>query len=173
MVAFDKYGLSLRTVVENDADFIVQLRTDPKLSKHLSSTSTDIEKQKEWIRDYKERELHRNEYYFLISSNEGPVGLNRLYNFKEDTFEIGSWLFKPTANEKYSILGDLAARDYGFEELHFSFCTFEVRKENKSVLRYHKQFKPEAIGVDSDNFYFKLSYNSYKCYRDKLLSILL
>ncbi len=54
----NKYGIDVRFVEESDAEFILSLRTDPKLSRYLHATDNDVEKQRQWIRKYKEREAH-------------------------------------------------------------------------------------------------------------------
>lgn len=45
-----------RLVEESNAHFICELRSDPNLNKHISQTSTLVEEQKKWIRNYKDRE---------------------------------------------------------------------------------------------------------------------
>jgi len=170
---FTKFGLLFTTVKEEDAAFILELRNDPMLSRFLSTTSVDLQQQKEWIKKYKLREDQNEEVYFICSNTRGSkLGLNRLYNFEDDCFEIGSWLYKPGLNMSIPILGDLAARDFGFDILGFKFCKFEVRKKNLSVLRYHLAFKPERIGESELDYYFKLSYESYRQHRNKLLKLL-
>ncbi len=62
----EKYGLHVRLVREEDAEFILQLRTDPLLSRFLHATKNNLQKQKEWIRDYKLREAKGEDYYFFI-----------------------------------------------------------------------------------------------------------
>ena len=52
----EKYGLFLKFVDEDDADFILKLRTNKEKSKYISLTNNDLELQKEWIRKYKDRE---------------------------------------------------------------------------------------------------------------------
>ena len=52
----DRYGLHVRLVREEDAEFIVKLRTDPKLGRYIHATDNNVEKQRKWIRDYKKRE---------------------------------------------------------------------------------------------------------------------
>ncbi len=173
ILPFRKFGLTFRTVEEEDASFILGLRNNEIRSRFLSPTNPDLEKQKEWIRLYKQREEKNEEAYFIsLDEKGGKQGLNRLYNYKKDCFEIGSWLYKPGLEMSVAILGDLAARDYGFETLGFSTCTFEVRKANLSVVRYHVSFKPEKIRETDINYYFRLSYENYKKQRDKLLNIL-
>ena len=165
--------MSFKPVDVDAAAFILELRTDAALSKYLSSTNVDLKSQQEWILSYKQREAEGTEAYFIALDATGErVGLNRLYNFDANSFEAGSWLYKRNLDMSVPILGDLAARDYGFETLNFSFCRFEVRKENKSVINYHLGFKPEKIGEDDLNFYFKIDYTAYKIRRDKLLKIL-
>ena len=94
---YEKYGLQLRFVNEDDAEFIIKLRTDPKLGKFIHSTSSDIEEQKKWIRAYKKREQAGTDYYFIFFKDGVPVGLNRLYWIKEDSYTSGSWVFSPDA----------------------------------------------------------------------------
>lgn len=173
MCAFTKYGLTFRTVEEEDAPFILELRNNKSLSRFLSATDPHIEKQVEWIRNYKEREAQNEEYYFVSFNDKlQRQGLNRLYNFEQDSFEIGSWVYKPGLNMNVAILGDFAARDYGFETLGFSSCRFFVRKANVSVVKYHLGFDPEITGETEMDYFFRLSYHNYKKRRDRLLKIM-
>ena len=55
--------VGLRSVTENDAEFILKIRTDEKLAKFLNKTSPDIEMQKTWIRGQIARD---GDYYFII-----------------------------------------------------------------------------------------------------------
>lgn len=167
-----KYGLHLRTVDESDAAFILGLRTDERLSRFLSETSVSIEDQIEWIGQYKQRERKGEEYYFISLDGEGNrLGLNRLCNFDADSFEAGSWLFRRGLDTGIPVLGDLATRDFGFEELHFDSCRFEVLRGNEAVVKYHRGFRPELVGEDERAYYFRLSRPAYEVYRNKLLKI--
>ena len=51
-----RYGITLRPVEVTDAEFILELRTDKRLGQFLSTTSPDLDQQREWIRGYKKRE---------------------------------------------------------------------------------------------------------------------
>jgi RimJ/RimL family protein N-acetyltransferase len=155
-------GFRMRLVGPDDAAFIVALRTDEALSRHLHSTPPDVAKQKAWIEQYKERELQQQEFYFIAETYTGEkLGLTRLYNFSGDTFELGSWIFKKGQHESIPVLADIAARDFAFETLGFRKCVFNVRKENKRVVRYHQLFKPAKVGEDDLNYYFELDYSTY------------
>ena len=57
-----RYGVDTRLVVESDAEFILSLRTDTFLTRFIHSTENNLEKQIEWIRNYKEREKEGREY---------------------------------------------------------------------------------------------------------------
>jgi hypothetical protein len=164
----------LRLVNVNDAEFIVSLRTDSSLSKHLHATSPDVSLQEDWIRQYKIRESKKEEYYFLAESyDEEKLGTTRLYNFSGSSFELGSWVFKKGLNEAIPILADLTTRDFAYETLGFQVCKFNVRKENKTVVRYHKLFTPELDDEDELNYYFKLDYQTYLDKREKIKKMIL
>ena len=45
--------VSLRLIEEDDAEFVVKLRTDEKLNRFISAVEDDINAQKRWIRNYK------------------------------------------------------------------------------------------------------------------------
>ena len=152
----------MRLVQEEDASFILELRSDILLSKYLNPISKNLQDQKNWIKSYKAREQLGTEFYFVYESIEGEkFGLNRLYNMASDTFELGSWIFKRGIPANLAIKADLVARDYAFNKLGFKKCVFEVRKKNKSVIRYHKLFGAQIIREDDINYYFELHYQSY------------
>ncbi len=173
LLPLNKYGCYFRLVEVEDAEFILSLRKNEKLSRFISPTSNKILDQINWIRDYKKRELKGEEYYIICLSGNQKIklGLNRLYNFKGNEFEIGSWLFSPDKKSESAVLGDLFSRTMAFEFLNFDLCKFEVRKNNKSVLRYHRFFKPDLIGEDKMNYYFEIDFIRFKKQKDKLLKI--
>ena len=174
MITFKNFGLTFRTVVESDAGFILNLRNDSELSKHLSFVPSSLKLQIDWIDQYKKKEAVGAEFYFITEdSNGNPLGLNRLYNFEGESFEIGSWIFNKNLEISIPILSDLAIRDYGFEVLKFKSCHFNVDKKNKSVLKYHKMFNPNLVNETENAYFFTLDYASYKITRDKLLNTFL
>ena len=65
----DRYGLHVRLVREEDAEFIVRLRTNEHNSRYIHDTVADVEQQKVWLRTYKQRELEGKEYYVLKIHN--------------------------------------------------------------------------------------------------------
>jgi len=169
----DKYGIKLRTVEVEDAEFILSLRLNDKLSRYLSPTTNSIVQQENWINKYKKREKKGIEYYFVTIDNQGnKYGLSRIYDFEDNSFESGSWLFSPDAPKGYSILSDLAGRDYGFEVLGFEYCRFNVKKKNSTVVNYSLAFKPNLLSEDEFTYFFRIDYAAYKKHRDRLIRML-
>jgi RimJ/RimL family protein N-acetyltransferase len=167
---FDK--IYQRLVSEEDASFIFELRTDKQLAKHLSVTNGTVQDQVDWIKNYKVREAIGLEYYFITENEDGEkFGLNRIYNMKDNTFELGSWLFKKDAPSGISILSDIATREYGFNILNLTKMVFEVRRENKSVIKYHHLFLPSLVREDELNYYYSLSKDKFNSQKIKILKI--
>ena len=168
-----RFKITPRFVEKNDAGFILSLRTDVKLSRYLSTTVDDIKVQEEWIEKYKERERLKQEFYFIFENENGDkFGVSRIYNLDAVSFEVGSWLFAQNSPEGVSILADLFTRNFAFQNIPFmDYCRFEVRKENKSVVSYHKRFNPELVNEDELNFYFKLSKENYLKFEKTLITI--
>lgn len=171
---FKKYGLQIRLAEESDAAFILRLRTDISLSRHIHFTDSNIENQKLWIREYKKREQAGIEFYFIFSDSNGiPLGVSRIYNITPSFFTIGSWIFIPTAPQGSAILGDIICREFAFEKFDGKDCHFEVRKENKTVLKYHHTYSPEFLYEEGEDLYFKLSYSNFERQKKRYLKLLL
>lgn len=166
-----KYGLYFRFVNEEDSEFIVQLRSDPELGKYLSKTEHNVEKQKEWIRAYKQRENEGIDYYFVVYYKSEKCGLIRLYDITEKTFTPGSWIFKKNAPPGVSLLADIIIVTLAFELFPEKECVYDIRKENKNSLGYTRLFDPIIIGEDELNYYFiRPKENFYKT-KKRLLEI--
>jgi hypothetical protein len=173
LMPYIKYGCLFRLVDQSDAEFIYVLRTDAVLSRFVSQVSGDVFVQKRWIIDYKKREAAGEDFYILSIDPEtgSKQGVSRLYNFRNSVFELGSWLYLPQADISKSILGDIIAREIAYDILDFDVCTFEVRKANKSVIRYHQGYSPELTDEDEQNFYFRLSKETFNLHKNKFLNI--
>lgn len=137
----EKYGLKARFVKDSDAPFIVSLRTDPVLSRFISSTDASVESQISWIRCYKERERLGEEYYFIFYYEDSPVGVCRLYDIADNHFTFGSWVFKGGIPFFCSMAGAIITKEIAFEALGLDL---EIDKDgthvnNKKVIRFSKQ----------------------------------
>lgn len=161
----EKYGIKCRFVEENDAEFIVKLRTDKSLSKYIHSTDSSVENQKEWIREYKDREAQGLEYYFIFYYNEIPIGLERIYNITSETFNHGSFVFSHESPIGFSVKADIITREFGFSTLNKNLNLFDVSKGNNGVIAYHKRFKPVVILEDEEGFHYSLTKENFERYK--------
>lgn len=164
-----RYGIILRLVEIEDAKFILKLRTDIELGRFISPTSPKFEDQVKWIQDYKTREKSGLEYYFIAQDQIGNLyGTIRLYNFDKDSFEIGSWLFRSDSPMGMAVKAHFIGFEIGFEFLKKEYSRFEIRKRNRPVLRYMKDFKTTLVGEDELNYYYTLSKENFYIRRGQL-----
>lgn len=148
----EKYGLFARFVDEEDAEFIIKLRTDPVLGKWIHSTDCDLDKQREWIRAYKERERKGEDYYFIFYREGNPIGLNRLYHIHGTTFTTGSWVFLPKIPFECCIAASIMVRELAFETLNFEYeHAFDgVHVENKKVIKFNHMMGLKDLSLFED-----------------------
>lgn len=167
-----RYGIDVRLVNEDDAEFILSLRTNPKLSRFLHPTDNDLEKQKEWIRKYKKRESEGTDYYFIYSCKGVEFGLNRIYDIHEKSCTGGSWLCTPGTIPEIAVPSMIIARDIMFELLNLEEDNFDVRKGNHSVLKFHKMMACVQIGETELDILFKATKNTHEIGKNKMLKLL-
>ena len=145
----DRYGLHVRLVCEEDAEFIVALRTDPIKARYISATSNNIEDQKRWIKSYKYRESQGTDYYFLYSYQGKPAGVNRIYEIEGNHFIHGSWIFTDQVPPYCALAAGIIAREIAFDvmDLEEEIDTAGVHKENQGVLQYIRTLGAEFTGT--------------------------
>lgn len=134
---YDKYGIHARLVTEDDAAFIIKLRTDPRLTRYIHDTDSDVDKQRDWIRNYKVREAEGTEYYFVVSNNNTPTGLIRIYNIHDRIFTVGSIIMDKEAPIHCALAATIMAKEIAFEILNMELeDTFDgVHVDNKQVVK--------------------------------------
>jgi RimJ/RimL family protein N-acetyltransferase len=165
--------VQLRLVTEEDAAFIVSIRTDKRISRYLSVVSSDENQQRLWIWEYKKREAANEEYYFIVmDEGQRPIGTVRLYDFVDTSFSWGSWVIIPDAPVYSAIETVIAVYDFGFRGLGFVQSHFAVRNENVGVLRFHKRFGAELVSEDHLECRFKLTREQFEIRRSKLVDFL-
>jgi len=172
-----KYGMNVRLVTEKDAEKILELRTNVLLKKYLHTTDQNLEKQKSYIREYKIREEKEVEFYFAFQIKEykEPIGFYRIYDidYINNSFSIGSWIFQQGVSESFAILADIICKEFGFVFLELEKCYFDVRRENKKVMKYHKLFSPTFIKEDEEtNNFFILKRTDFLENKDFVLNLI-
>mgnify|MGYP005990871159 CR=1 FL=1 len=161
-------NINLRTVEVTDASFIFEMRNNEIKTKFLSKVSGTIKSQEDWIVSYKEREKNKQEFYFIIESkNCKKLGLVRMYDFKDDSFCWGSWLIKEDAPKTTAIESALQIYEFAFFKLKFNKSHFDVRKENKKVISFHKRFGATILTEDSIDYFFNFEKETYKIIKNK------
>ena len=161
--------LRFRDAIEDDAKFILTLRTDSQKSRYLSATDSDIGQQKAWLNNYVNL---TDQAYFIIEDFESrPLGTVRLYDAQGKSFCWGSWILKEGAPQSAAIESALMVYSYAIEHLGFSAAHFDVRIANESVWRFHERFGAKRIAVDELNYLYKIdadnllrACNKYKKY---------
>ena len=140
MIIYGK-NINMRTVEIEDAEFIYNMRQNQNKTKYLSKVTGTVESQKEWIKNYKQREDEQKEFYFLIESKDKEkLGLVRMYDFQDESFCWGSWLIKEDAPKTTAIESALQIYEFGFYSLGFEKSHFDVRKGNDKVISFHQRF---------------------------------
>jgi len=87
------YGIALRPVRLDDAQFIVWLRNLDFAKGRVGDSASDVLSQEMWLNSYFERE---GDYYFVIETlREVPVGTYSIYNLKDTRAEIGRMVIRP------------------------------------------------------------------------------
>lgn len=156
-----KYGVHCRLVNENDASFILKLRSDEKRSRYIHSTDNDVESQINWIRDYKIRESNGVEYYFIYEVDGVPFGVNRIYDMHDDHCTEGSWVCLPLEDSSKTIASALIIRDIIFEYFQFDYDLFNVSFGNNKVKKFHKISGATIIEESPIEYLFKLTRENY------------
>jgi len=166
-------NVTLRLVELEDASFIVTLRNYAKSQKFLSATSTNIEKQTQWMRDYKCREREGTEFYYKLQLNNGAlVGLIRVYDLKRDTFSGGSWVIAPGHSHNIAVETVVLLYDLCFDQLGYKNVLLQVVKENQSVIRFHKRFGALVDREDDKYVYLINTYSTMLEPREKFRRLL-
>jgi len=167
-------NLTFRYVQEDDAQFILELRLDPRLNKYISKTDSDIRKQIEWIKQYKLRQDRKQEYYFIIieNNNNEKIGTTRIYNFSQNRYTSGSLIIKKGSPLNYFVEIYQICTDFAFETLGFTECAFANRKANKKIIDFNTRFGACKFDEDELNVYFLLDKLTFNETRKKMLRML-
>lgn len=166
----DRYGLHCRLVQVEDAEFIVSIRSDEKLSKYINHTDISIPHQVEWIKEYKKRESEGRDYYFIFERNGDKVGVYRLYNIVGEQFDCGSWVFAKNAPKGAAMLGNIICHEIAYEELLLEKCLTEVYNDNVPSMQFQKLFNPRVLKVTDQMTYFEHIKENFYSKKDMLIN---
>lgn len=161
-------SIYFRLAEVSDAEFILGLRLNNGLNRYLSNTDASLESQRNWLMEYKSREKSGNEYYFVIVRKDTniPIGVVRLYDFiiERNSFCWGSWILNSDKTRTAAIESALLVYEYAFRTLNFSRAHFDVRKDNISVVKFHKKLGAVEVGETKDDILFEYSLEEYESF---------
>ncbi|MBV8911813.1 MAG: GNAT family N-acetyltransferase [Acetobacteraceae bacterium] len=164
-----QYKSYLRFVEADDAEYIVQLRSNQELSRYLTASPADVEKQRQWILNYKERERQGQEFYFVIMSERLEHGVVRMYDFREidgePSFSWGSWIIPPPRPSGLVTFSAITMYEIGFDALRLPRAHFEVVKGNTGVVAFHERAGAVVESEDEEKFYFRYLPANYQEFR--------
>lgn len=161
-------NINLRAARVADAEFIIGLRLQQHKTKYLSPVEDDLDKQRDWLGKYQEKERNGLEYYFVIESKSSEkLGLVRVYDLQPDSFCWGSWLIKDDAPKTTAIESALLVYEFGFGELGYKQAHFDVRKGNDRVIAFHQRFGAKVTREDELNYYFIYKIDDYLTVKQK------
>jgi RimJ/RimL family protein N-acetyltransferase len=141
----------LRPITEQDAEFVVALRSMAGRSQYLNPISPSVDAQLRWLDDYFKR---AGDYYFVIERIVGdrPEGLISLYDVasEEGAAEWGRWIVAPSslaAIESVVLLMDFAFGTLGLRQVYS--CTVA---ENNATNSFHDGCGFRRAGVQVGRF---------------------
>ena len=169
----ERYGLFVRLVSIDDSEFVLSIRTS-KRGLILNHTDSDIERQIQWMRDYKQRESQGLDYYFIHYYNEEPIGVNRIYNInrEDNSCTTGSWVIKEGVDFDISMRTMLILRDIVFDTLGLDISYGDTRKTNKHMQRLYRMLDIEQIGETEDEFLYKSIKSKYEKGNEKIKKLI-
>ncbi|EHC5633084.1 GNAT family N-acetyltransferase [Campylobacter coli] len=132
----DGLNYRLRMVNINDADFIIYIRTeDLERNRYIHPISCDIQKQKEWIKQYLKKD---NDYYFIIENkiNGKPEGLISIYNIEHSKAEWGRWILQKGSLASFESV--LLIFEVAFQKLNLNEIYCRTIADNKPVVEFHE-----------------------------------
>lgn len=139
--------VNLRSVTEDDAEFILEVRNNPQISKYLPPLNVTVEQQSQWIT---KQRADKDSYYFILETPDlTPIGTLSVYDIVDDHGEGGRScsIGEPFANIEASVL----LNDFTFNTLNLSYATIWVYEGNKSVLALNEAFGYEWTSEKKDS----------------------
>jgi RimJ/RimL family protein N-acetyltransferase len=128
-------AFQLRPVTENDAEFILHLRS--RAGRFLSPGASSKAEQLEWLADYFTR---AGDFYFVVESMFGSrrEGVLGLYDIDEGerTAEWGRWVLESASSA--AVESALLIYRCAFEKLNLERVRCRTLVENRRVISFHE-----------------------------------
>ena len=166
-------SLTLRLIQPEDAADVHSLRNNPAYNTHLSTVTGTVDDQRTWIKDYKSREAHGQEFYYVIERKDGTrCGLVRLYDIEAESFTWGSWILDEKKPRKAALESAVLIYTIGFDGLACDRAVFDVRNDNIHTLAFHRRFGAHEVASDELNVYFNYEQSQFAVGQTHYLNLL-
>jgi len=153
------HKLMFRDASVDDAEFILSLRTDETKNRYLSTTSADVQQQRDWLTRYAADD---SQIYFIICTLDGkPVGTVRLYDQQGDSFCWGSWIKSDDAPSGFGVESALIIYDFALQ-LGFQRSHFQVSKGNDGVISFHLRFGAVQVAEFETEYHYEMSNDAIR-----------
>ena len=165
-------NIFLKLVDENDINFILNIRHNHKHKVNLGETVLTYEEQKKWLEEYKIREeLKLDFYYVILLKNKERIGLIRIYDIKNNSFEQGSLVIKEGQPINIILEALKIIYEYAFNCLNLNEGRLRVKKINKVGNNFHKNYGARLYKEDKEMNYYNFDSNCIKKI-DEILSLI-
>ena len=144
-IHLEAYGLRLRPVTVADAEFIIALRSHPRVQGNVGDTVPDPESQRRWIESYFER---AGDYYFIVETTAGKaVGTIGIYDIKDGIGQWGRWIILPEV-QVAAFPAVVLVHQAAFDVLGMTALTGSAVSTAEKVLGFHRRFGAEFTHVE-------------------------
>ena len=163
MIIIDRISgttVDLRSANPSDAEFTIELRQDPVITRFLPRVEHSVEEQIEWINASREKE---NEYFFIICNKKGErLGTISVYDIKDDHAESGrlASFGNPVENMEAILLN----MDFAFNRLGLEYVLANTMVQNTKVVKINEKFGTVFTGKHTDERGFEVIHG--RLYKD-------
>lgn len=142
---------------ESDAEFTLEIRNDPELTKYIPVLSGDIEGQKRWINNQREKEF--DVFYVIKRKDETPIGTLSFYDYVEgsNSCEIGRYISHGNAFENIEAV--LLMLDFLFSEHHVDWVLLNIHENNTPVISLWKRFGAQFVCDEQKDGWKSVQYH--------------
>ena len=128
--------VDLKSCTEEDAEFTLAIRQDPKFIKYLPKINNTVEQQKAWISYQRKKE---GDYFFVVWDKLGNrIGTIGVYDINGEQAEAGRNII--LGDSFQAIEASLLLSQFEFYVLKLKCVKAFIFAENKRAIRFNKLF---------------------------------
>lgn len=144
-ITVQRFGIKLRPVTLDDAEFIFKLRRDPKSTAYIGEFDEQFSVHAAWLERYFERD---GDYYFCIEAVRSghPIGTIAIYNRNGNTAEWGRIVIDPQYPAAPASVWLMYHAAFDILGLSSVFCRTVI--DNKHVVSFHDRSGALRSGIE-------------------------